>query len=97
MPTGAVLNGEHFDAIAEPVKRHGAWIIWDAAMERLVFGGRRPVHPGAHPRLVSRTITVGSASKELRMIGWRVGWVWAFPERQRHSASSPAARSRRRR
>jgi len=75
MPTGAVLNGEHFDAIADPVNRHGAWIIWDAAMERLVFGNRRSVHPGAHPRLASRTITVGSASKELRMIGWRVGWV----------------------
>ncbi len=75
MPTGAVLSGEHFDAIADPVSRHGAWVIWDAAMERLVFGGSRPVHPGAHPGLASRTITVGSASKELRMIGWRVGWV----------------------
>ena len=75
MPTGAVLSGEHFDAIAGPVGRHGAWVIWDAAMERLVFGGNRPVHPGAHPGLAARTITVGSASKELRMIGWRVGWV----------------------
>ncbi len=75
MPTGAVLSGEHFDAIADPVNRHGAWVIWDAAMERLVFGNNRPVHPGAHPGLASRTITVGSASKELRMIGWRVGWV----------------------
>ena len=47
MPTGAVLSGEHFDAIADPVNRHGAWVIWDAAMERLVFGNNRPVHPGA--------------------------------------------------
>ncbi len=75
MPTGAVLSGAHFDAIAGPVDRHRAWVIWDAAMERLVFGGSRPVHPGAHPGLAARTITVGSASKELRMIGWRVGWV----------------------
>lgn len=75
MPTGAVLSGEHFDAIADPVNRHGVWVIWDAAMERLVFGGHRPVHPGAHAGLAARTITVGSASKELRMIGWRVGWV----------------------
>jgi aspartate/methionine/tyrosine aminotransferase len=75
MPTGAVLSGEHFDAIAGPVNEHGAWVIWDAAMERLVFGGSRAVHPGAHPGLAARTITVGSAAKELRMIGWRVGWV----------------------
>src|SRR5690606_23680367 len=27
------------------------------------------------PALAGRTITVGAASKELRMIGWRVGWV----------------------
>lgn len=33
------------------------------------------MHPGAHPDLAARTITVGSASRELRMIGWRVGWV----------------------
>ena len=75
MPTGAVLGGEHFDAIADPVSRHRAWVIWDAAMERIRFDGQPPVHPGAHPGLADRTITVGSASKELRMIGWRVGWV----------------------
>lgn len=75
MPTGALLAGEHFDAIAGPVNRHGAWVIWDAAMERVRFDGRPPAHPAAHPGLTSRTITVGSASKELRMIGWRVGWV----------------------
>jgi aspartate/methionine/tyrosine aminotransferase len=75
MPTGAVLTGEHFEAIADPVNRHGAWVIWDAAMERILFHDQRPAHPGAHPGLAARTITVGSASKELRMIGWRVGWV----------------------
>ena len=75
MPTGAVLTGEHFEAIADPVNRHGAWVIWDAAMERILFHHQRPAHPAAHPGLAARTITVGSASKELRMIGWRVGWV----------------------
>ena len=80
MPTGAVLTSEHFDALADPVNRHGAWVIWDAAMERILFHHRPPAHPGAHPGLAARTITVGSASKELRMIGWRVGWV-AGPQR----------------
>ena len=27
--------------------------------------------------MAERTVTVGSASKELRMIGWRVGWIVA--------------------
>jgi aspartate/methionine/tyrosine aminotransferase len=34
--------------------------------------------------MAERTITVGSASKELRMIGWRIGWVvgpeWLMPD-----------------
>ncbi len=77
MPTGLVLDQTHLDALAEPVRRHGAWVIYDAAMERLRFDGRPPVHPASHPGLADRVITVGSASKELRMIGWRVGWVVA--------------------
>jgi aspartate/methionine/tyrosine aminotransferase len=75
MPTGALVSREHLDAIAEPVNQHGAWVIYDAAMERIRFDGRPPVHPASHPALADRTITIGSASKELRMIGWRVGWV----------------------
>ncbi len=77
MPTGMVLDQSHLDALAEPVRRHGAWVLYDAAMERLRFDGRPPVHPASHPGLADRVITVGSASKELRMIGWRVGWVVA--------------------
>ncbi len=77
MPTGFVLDQTHLDALAGPVARHGAWVLYDAAMERIRFDGRPPVHPASHPGLADRVITVGSASKELRMIGWRVGWVVA--------------------
>ncbi|HST48507.1 pyridoxal phosphate-dependent aminotransferase [Jatrophihabitans sp.] len=77
MPTGAVFDAGHLDALAGPVNEHGAWILYDAAMERIRFDGRPPVHPAGHPALTDRVITVGSASKELRMIGWRVGWVVA--------------------
>jgi aspartate/methionine/tyrosine aminotransferase len=77
MPTGLVLDQSHLDALAAPVAEHGAWVLYDAAMERIRFDGRPPVHPATHPGLTDRVITVGSASKELRMIGWRVGWVVA--------------------
>jgi aspartate/methionine/tyrosine aminotransferase len=75
MPTGMVLGDAHWSALAAALERHRAWLIYDAAMERIRFDGLPPSHPAAHPGLADRTITVGSASKELRMIGWRVGWV----------------------
>lgn len=62
MPTGALLEPELFAAIAEPVARHGAWVIYDAAMERIRFDGRPPVHPAGHPGLADRTITVGETA-----------------------------------
>ncbi|WP_173100746.1 pyridoxal phosphate-dependent aminotransferase [Actinomadura verrucosospora] len=75
MPTGLVLDETHWTALAGALERHDAWLIYDAAMERIRFDGRGPGHPARVPGLAGRTITVGSASKELRMIGWRVGWV----------------------
>ncbi len=77
MPSGAIFGRAHLDALAGPVAEHGTWVIYDAAMERLRFDDQPPLHPATHPRLADRVITVGSASKELRMIGWRVGWVVA--------------------
>lgn len=65
----------HWSLRAAAAAHVGAWIVYDAVMERIRFDGQPPAHPAAHPGLANRTITVGSASKELRMIGWRVGWV----------------------
>ena len=75
MPTGAVLGSEHWDAISGPVNESDVWVIHDAAMERLRFDNEPAASPAAHHDLAPHVITVGSASKELRMIGWRVGWI----------------------
>ncbi|MEV1131607.1 pyridoxal phosphate-dependent aminotransferase [Agromyces sp. NPDC049794] len=75
MPTGSVLGRSHWEALARALDGHRAWVIYDAAMERLRFDTAGRVHPVQVEGLPERTITVGSASKELRMIGWRVGWV----------------------
>ena len=40
-----------------------------------MFDDREVIHPATLPGMRDRVITVGSASKEYRMIGWRVGWV----------------------
>lgn len=75
MPSGGVLDAGDWALVAELCVRHDLWLILDAAMERLVFGGRPVLHPAGLPGMAERTIVVGSASKELRLIGWRVGWI----------------------
>lgn len=77
MPSGAVLDADDWRVVADLCVTHDLTLILDAAMERLLFDGREAIHPAGLPGMAERTITVGSASKELRMIGWRVGWTVA--------------------
>jgi aspartate/methionine/tyrosine aminotransferase len=77
MPSGAVLERDDWRAVAEVADAANLILVYDAAMEHILYDGRRPVHPAAIDGLAERTITVGAASKELRMIGWRVGWIVA--------------------
>jgi aspartate/methionine/tyrosine aminotransferase len=75
MPSGAVLSADDWEAIAEVCRRHDLWLIYNAAMERILYDGRISLQPAGLPGMRERTLTVGSVSKEQRMIGWRVGWV----------------------
>ncbi|GHD46265.1 aminotransferase [Thalassobaculum fulvum] len=75
MPSGVVHTPEEWQAIAELVQRTGAWVLNDAAMERILYTDRPVIHPAALDGLAERTVTVGCVSKEYRMIGWRVGWI----------------------
>jgi aspartate/methionine/tyrosine aminotransferase len=75
MPSGATLTPEEWDAVAAALVEHDVPLLYDAAMERLLFDDRPLVHPVTLPGMAERTVIVGSLSKEHRMIGWRVGWV----------------------
>ncbi|HWG99284.1 MAG TPA: pyridoxal phosphate-dependent aminotransferase [Pilimelia sp.] len=75
MPTGALLTDADWRAVAAACERVGAWLVYDAALERIVYARRPAEHPVRLPELAERTITVGSPAKEYRMIGWRVGWI----------------------
>jgi len=80
MPSGAWLDRADWQAVADIVRERDLWLIYDAAMERILYDAREVIHPAGLPGMEEHVITVGSASKELRMIGWRVGWIVA-PER----------------
>jgi N-succinyldiaminopimelate aminotransferase len=75
MPSGAVLTDEEWRAVVDACQENDLVLVYDAAMERILFDGREPLHPLRYPGMAERTLVVGSLSKEFRMIGWRVGWV----------------------
>jgi len=75
MPSGAVFDTDEWQAIIDFCRLADCWLINNAAMERILFDDRTVIHPASFPDMRSKVITVGSASKEYRMIGWRVGWI----------------------
>lgn len=75
MPSGAVLGAAEWAAVAELCRERDLWLLYNAAMERILYDGRPYTHPAALDGMAERTVTIGSVSKEYRMIGWRVGWV----------------------
>ena len=79
MPTGAVFTRQDWDSICAACQDADAWLLYDSAMERILFDGLDSMHPASFPGMAQRTITVGAVSKEYRMIGWRIGWIVAPP------------------
>lgn len=77
MPTGGCFDAGDWAMISDLCVRNDLLLILDTAMERLLFDRLAVIHPASFPGMADRTITIGSASKELRMIGWRVGWIVA--------------------
>jgi aspartate/methionine/tyrosine aminotransferase len=75
MPSGGYLDEDDWLAVCDLCRERDLFLIYDAAMERLLFDGRPLVHPLRMDGMAERTVVVGSLSKEHRMIGWRVGWV----------------------
>jgi aspartate/methionine/tyrosine aminotransferase len=75
MPSGGWLDEGDWRLVCDLCREHNLALIYDAAMERLLFDERPLLHPLRFEGMAERTVVVGSMSKEHRMIGWRVGWV----------------------
>lgn len=75
MPSGGYLGEEDWEAVTRICRDRDIALIYDSAMERLLFDGRELHHPLHFDGMAERTAIIGSLSKEHRMIGWRVGWA----------------------
>jgi aspartate/methionine/tyrosine aminotransferase len=75
MPSGGTFDEEDWRLVCDLCRERDLFLVYDAAMEAILYDGRPLVHPLHFEGMAERTVVAGSLSKEHRMIGWRVGWV----------------------
>ena len=75
MPTGVIFTREETDALAEAAVENDALVIFNGAVDKVIYDGKTVTNPATLPGLRERTITVGCVTKNYNMVGWRIGWA----------------------
>jgi aminotransferase len=76
-PTGAVLDREELEAIAEVADEHDLLVLSDEIYDRLVYGDHAHTAFSSLPGMRERSVLLGGFSKSYAMTGWRIGYVAA--------------------
>ena len=74
-PTGAVMEREDLERIAEVLKDTDIIVISDEIYSELTYCESPHVSPASVPNMWERTITVNGFSKAYSMTGWRLGYA----------------------
>jgi aminotransferase len=73
-PTGAIMEKEDLEAIAEVVKKHDIFVMSDEIYSELTYKGKH-VSIASLPGMQERTILINGFSKAYAMTGWRLGYA----------------------
>lgn len=74
-PTGAILEKQDLEEIAEVVKKHDLLILSDEIYSELTYGGKRHVTISSIGDMYERTVVINGFSKSYAMTGWRLGYA----------------------
>lgn len=74
-PTGAVLDDEQLQTIADLAIERDLLVLSDEVYEHIVFDGRAHRSIATLPGMRERTLVVSSGGKTFNTTGWKVGWV----------------------
>ena len=74
-PTGAVMEREHLEAIAEVLRGTDIMVLSDEIYAELNYGTERHVSIASLPGMAERTVVVNGFSKAFAMTGWRLGYA----------------------
>lgn len=79
-PTGAIMNREELEKIAEVIRETDMLVLSDEIYCELNYSTTPHVSIASLPGMRERTIVVNGFSKSYAMTGWRIGYVAAIPE-----------------
>ncbi|MDD5833431.1 MAG: aminotransferase class I/II-fold pyridoxal phosphate-dependent enzyme [Clostridiales bacterium] len=74
-PTGAIMEKEDLEKIAEVVIKHDLFVISDEIYAELTYGDRSFISIASLPGMRERTVVVNGFSKAFAMTGWRLGYA----------------------
>lgn len=74
-PTGAIMEKEDLEKIAEVLRGTDILVLSDEIYAELTFGGKRHVSVATLPGMKERTLVVNGFSKAFSMTGWRLGYA----------------------
>ena len=74
-PTGAVMEKEDLEAIAEVLRDTNVLVLSDEIYAELNYGLRPHVSIATLPGMAERTVVVNGFSKSYAMTGWRLGYA----------------------
>ena len=75
-PTGAVMEREDLEKIAEVVKKHDLYVLSDEIYSELTYLEKH-VSIASLPGMKERTVLINGFSKSHAMTGWRLGYACA--------------------
>jgi len=76
-PTGAVLDKESLQALAQLARERNLLVLADEIYEKMLYDGAVHHSIGSLPGMRERTLVVNGFSKTYSMTGWRLGYIAA--------------------
>ncbi len=74
-PTGAIMEKEHLEEIAEVLRETNIIVMSDEIYAELTYGGKDHISIASIDGMRERTIVINGFSKSYAMTGWRLGYA----------------------
>ena len=74
-PTGAIMERNDLEAIAEVIKKHDLMVLSDEIYSELTYNGKKHVSIAQLDGMRERCVVINGFSKAYAMTGWRLGYA----------------------